>query len=303
MSAVNWKKVLETVANPGARLQNSMQIAMVLVVAYSAAQLTWRMAPPAEEGAAPVVLFESVDAPVSPRGSGSENQIPQWHLFGDVKKVQTAAPAPVIDLPETNLKLTLRGVIASKVQSEARAIVADSSGKENFYKIGDKLPGNAVLKEVHGDRIVIQRGARYETLKLPKKQLGLMTETKSSSRSLSRGPGRGSNEFLNSRSVESLSQVRDVLMNDPQRLGDLIRISPKRNGSGFSGYELQPGRDARFLSRYGLMPGDVVKSINGVQLDNPTKGLGLMKDLATMESLDIEVERNGTRQRFTLPMQ
>lgn len=307
MSAVNWKKVLETVANPGTRLQNGAQIVMVLVVAYSAAQLTWRLVPPAEQGLAPVAVFDTVDAPVSPRSSsGNENQIPQWHLFGDVMQVVVEAPKPQVDLPETNLKLTLRGVIAAEDPGVARAIVADSSGKENFYKIGDRLPGNAVLKEVHGDRIVIQRGSRYETLKLPKEQLDLATAP-SSSRSqpsaASRNTGRSPASSSNNRPIESLSQMRDVMMNNPQRLGEVLRITPKRSGRDFAGYELQPGRDPRLLSRYGLMPGDVVKSINGVQLDSPTKGFGLMKDLATMESLDIEVERNGTRQRFTLPMQ
>jgi len=293
MSAVNWKKVLEAVANPSARLQSGVQLAMVLAVAYSMAQLTWRLVPAAEEGMAPVPVFENATRSVS-SGSGLEKQISQWHLFGNVD-VKMAAPESA-DLPETNLKLTLRGVIASSEPSEARAIVADPSGKENFYKIGDKLPGNAELKEVHGDRIVIQRGVRYETLKLPKELLGLSSTPTASKRATQRSThARGG-------PLQSLGQVRDVLLNDPQRLADVLRISPKRNKGRFVGYELQPGRDAQFLARYGLMPGDVVTSINGVQLDSPVKGLSLMKDISSMEMLDIEVERNGTLQRFTLPV-
>ncbi len=293
MSAVNWKKILEAVANPDARLLNGVQFVMVLAVAYGMAQLTWRLMPAPEIGPTPVPVFESVTRSVS-RGVGFEKQISQWHLFGNVE-VKVAAPESA-DLPETNLKLTLRGVIASSEPSEARAIVADPSGKENFYKIDDKLPGNAVLKEVHGDRIVIQRGVRYETLKLPKELLGLSATSPAPRRAAQQStPVRGG-------PLKSLGQVRDVLLNDPQRLADVLRIMPKRNKGRFVGYELQPGRDTQFLSRHGLMPGDVVTSINGVQLDSPVKGLSLMKDVSTMEMLDIEVERNGTLQRFSLPV-
>ncbi len=313
MSAVNWKKVLETVANPSASLQNGLQVLMVLAVAYSAAQLTWRALPAVEEGPAPVPVFdEGASQSASPAKQGSAAaQIANWHLFG---KVEAAAPVKVeqpVDLPVTNLRLTLRGVIASSDAAVARAIVADSSGNENFYKIGDTLPGNAVLKEVHGDRIVIQRGSRFETLKLPKEELALASEneppavrepTNHLTRSASRGRAAPAPRPNEGEPMQDLGDLRNILMNDPRRLSDVVRISPKSNGGQFAGYELNPGRDASFMARYGLMPGDIVKSVNGVELDSPTKGLGLMRDMQTMETLELEVERNGVRQRFTLPM-
>ena len=258
---------------PGPRLRALVHVLLILLLAYSLAQLSWRLLPQSEPQALlPVTTLASktVSGGVS---NGRVQQLPGWHLFGEVAQ-QSVAPAPV-DLPETNLRLTLRGRIASHNQAEARAIVADPSGNENFYKVGDKLPGNADLKEIHADRIVIQRGGRYETLKLPKDSLDMGS---ASSRSVSgrASPGRATRATAASRQSYSLRQYRDTLLNDPQKVADLVRIQPANKNGRFVGYKLQPGRYATFMTRYCLLPGDVVTSVNGVELDSPAKGFGLI---------------------------
>lgn len=280
---------------PGPRLRALVHVLLILLLAYSLAQLSWRLLPQVEQQA---LLPVKTVASKTVTGSASNSrvqQLPGWHLFGEVAQ-QVEAPQTV-DLPETNLKLTLRGLIASPNQDEARAIVADPSGKENFFKVGDKLPGNAELKEIHADRIVIQRGGRYETLKLPKESLDMV-----SSRPASRPSSQRRNTRAAPRQSYSLRQYRDTLLNDPQKVADLVRIQPANKNGRFVGYKLQPGRDASFLTRHGLLPGDVVTSVNGVELDSPAKGFGLIKDLSSADTLDLVVDRNGVKQRFTLPV-
>lgn len=288
MVVVNWKKGLELAANPGPRLVGAVQVALVLALAYTLAQVSWRFLPATEEGAQPAA---GVVQPLAPRGAASAGQqIPQWHLFGEAT---VDAPAGMAEeMPETTLQLTLRGVIASPSPRLARAIIADPAGKENFYKIGDALPGNVTLSEIHGDRIVIQRGGRYETLTLPKEPL-LMTGGLQPP-----APATGGGQ----KSAYTLREYRNALLNNPKEVMDLVHIAPKNEGGRFLGYQLQPGRDAQFMARYGLMPGDVVTAVNGMALDSPAKGMQAMKDLAKVDSLDLEIDRNGVRQRFTLPI-
>jgi len=295
MAAISGKDLLMLCQQPGPRLRALVHVLLILLLAYSLAQLSWRLLPKVEQKALlPVATQVSKTASVS-ANNGRIQQLPGWHLFGEVTK-QVVAPQPV-DLPETNLKLTLRGLIASPDQDDARAIVADPSGKENFFKVGDKLPGNAELKEIHADRIVIQRGGRYETLKLPKESLNI-----TSSRPVSRTAAQRRITKAVPRQSYSLRQYRDTLLNDPQKVADLVRIQPANKNGRFVGYKLQPGRDASFLTRHGLLPGDVVTSVNGVELDSPAKGFGLIKDLSSADTLDLVVDRNGVKQRFTLPV-
>jgi general secretion pathway protein C len=289
MAVITGKDLLMLCQQPSPRLRALVHVVLILLLCFSLARLTWLLWPAPELPALRPVAGQPARVAVGGGQTGLAAQIPQWHLFGEVVQ-EVSAPKPV-DLPETNLKLTLRGLIASTNPAEARAIVADPSGKENSYRIGDKLPGNAELTEIHADRIVIKRGGRYETLKLPKESLdmGASTAVQSTAR-----------PAVAPRNTYSLRQYRDTLLNDPQKVADLVRINPAYIQGKFAGFKLEPGRDPAFLSRYGLRPGDVVTAVNGVQLDSPAKGLSVMKDLATANSLNLVVERNGVRQSYTL---
>ena len=264
---------------------------LILMLSYSLAQLTWRIIPTPEALPAPQpTISPSVKVSASNQNASLVNQLPQWHLFGQA----TAANARPVqqEIPETKLKLTLRGLLASDKPEESWAIIAGPSGKEEFYKIGGKkLPGNAKLTEIHADRIVLERRGKYETLRLPKESLNLTSTT---ARARSPSESGGSNV--------SLKEYRDTLLSNPEKVADLVTIAPVRKRGKFVGYSLQPGRDANFLRQYGLQPGDIVTSVNGIQLSSPTKAFGVLRDLTSAASLEIEIERNGRRQHFSLPV-
>jgi len=296
MAVITGKKLLILCQQPDPWLRVSVHVLLILLLAYSLAQLSWRLLPQVgQQDLLPVMALEKKLSDSANAGNSLVEQLPGWHLFGEVTQ-QAVAPQPV-DLPETNLKLTLRGLIASSNQDEARAIVADSSGKENFYKVGDKLPGNAELKEIHADRIVIQRSGRYETLKLPKESLDFGGNSAVTSTGSTTGVATAAPQ-----QTYSLAEYRDTLLNDPQKVADLVQIQPANRNGRFVGYRLLPGRDTTFLTRYGLQPGDVVTSVNGVELNSPAKGFGLIKDLSSADKLDLVIDRNGVKQQFSLPV-
>ncbi len=308
MAVPTWNGVLMLLRRPNDRLRAAIHALLILMLASGLAQLTWRLLP-AQPLDAPLVVASTVNIIATEAGDSSlQQQIPMWHLFGKAEiKAREVVSAPVPeDLPETKLHLTLRGMIASPDPSMARAIIADPAKKENFYKIGDKLPGNATLTEIYGDRIVIKRGNNFETLTLPKDALDLAITMPSAAalqntRRRQTSNGRNVSGRVGSKSY-TLKEYRDTLLSDPQKVSDLVRLSQARKNGKFVGYTLNPGRDPRFLSRHGLVPGDVVTEINGVKLDSPTKGFSLMKDIKSAETLELVVDRDGILQRFTLPI-
>jgi hypothetical protein len=147
-----------------------VNVLLVIWIATQLATLTWGFLAPAEETATAVV--ETAAVPVQ-RNEELEliRQIPGWHLLGVVTQQAAAVVEAVpIEAPDTRLKLVLRGALASDDPQHARAIIADPRGKEEQYAIGDNLPGNAELSEVHPDRVILKRNGRYETLRLPQDQ-------------------------------------------------------------------------------------------------------------------------------------
>lgn len=305
MAVLAWNKVLMLLQQPSDRLRAAIYALLILMLASGLAQLTWQLLPKPPLDAPLLISTSSGKTTAETAPSNIQQQIPMWHLFGKAEVKTFTAPVPE-DLPETTLRLTLRGMIASSDPKMARAIIADPAKKENFYKIGEKLPGNAILTEIFGDRIIIKRGNNYETLTLPKDSLDLAVTMPNAAARQNTNRRHTSNGRSSTRQTGTknytLKEYRDTLLSDPQKVSDLVRLSQAKKNGKFVGYTLNPGRDPRFLSRYGLVPGDVVTEINGVKLDSPTKGFSLMKDLKSADTLNLVVDRDGIQQRFTLPI-
>lgn len=107
-----------------------------------------------------------------PETRPTPDRIAGWNLFGAPPAAAVTAPPPVTEAPKTRLQLTLRGVAASPSVADARAIIADPSGRERHYRPGEAVPGGAELGEIHPDRVILMRNGRPETLPLAKLDRG-----------------------------------------------------------------------------------------------------------------------------------
>ena len=288
------------------RLSVLVTLLLTLLLAQGAASLTWTMLPRSEHAAvekAGLALLASPPARVgraAPQNArASAASVERLHLFGEAEKRATAKPETqkILDAPDTKLQLKLRGVLASDDPAFARAIIADAKGMEDAYAVEEALPGNAVLKEIYADRIILQYRGQLETLRLPK------DETKGANQRVSRkSPHAGVNT---AETGALLRQYRNALTTDPQSVMDLVRAEPVRDRmtGKVKGYRIRPGRDRQMLGRFGLRDGDVVTSINGVSLDNPLKALELMRDVSSMTQVNLDVERNGVPQSFSFQIE
>lgn len=89
-------------------------------------------------------------------------QIAAAELFGRA--------ASQTNLPETNLQVTLRAVFAARDAKQASAVIETSDGRAQIVKVGANISGDAVLQEVHENRVVIARNGALETLFFPAPQ-------------------------------------------------------------------------------------------------------------------------------------
>jgi general secretion pathway protein C len=218
---------------------------------------------------------------------------------------QQAAPARAaapIEAPDTRLKLVLRGALSSDDPEHARAIIADPRGKEDQYAIGDNLPGNAELSEVHPDRVILKRNGRYETLRLPqdKQQNTLrVSATNTSLRSTVRPPARSS-------PAQRLQSISQAVRRNPVSLYEVVRPVPKQDEEGnIIGYILQPGRDRELFNHLGLQAGDVVVQINDLKLDNAANSAQALRSVQNGQEVTMTVLRDGQEQvmTFNLPLE
>ena len=271
----------------GARAEQSARAVALLLgiwVLYRMAVLVWQLVP---APALPDVALEP--PPVQPvqqtRGPRVDiNQVVNWHLFGTPSAQPAQASNAPIDAPETRLNLVLRGVLSSHDAENARAIIAEPNGNENFFRIGSALPGGAELAEIYADRIILKRAGRHETLRLPREGVeGAVATPEPSPSTSSAGPSEHAGEVLR--------DYRVRMAEDPQTLLDLARPVPFSDANGFAGFRLFPGNKPTLFRELGLQPGDLVKEVNGVVLDYALRGQEIMQALNTQTQLSLRILR------------
>jgi general secretion pathway protein C len=266
-----------------------INLLLVIWIASMLATLTWDLLSSEESVGQIEAVTETAAVPVNPDRQ-LISQMPAWHLMGVAKQgnqpVQTNTP---LEAPETKLKLILKGALASNDPEHARALIADPRGKELPYAVGDKLPGNAELSEIHSDRIILKRNGRFETLRLPKDKKSSNTVA---SRSVRARPTASPQRRLNN-ARQQLKQGSN--------LANLVRATPKRGAGGKTvGYILSPGRDPDLFAQVGLQQGDVAIQINNIKLDNPTNSARALKSMQGGDSVSVTVLRDGQEQIVSL---
>lgn len=294
--ALEWKNIAAVMSHPAmGRVVVLVNLVILTMLAHSLSQVTWRVMPAPREAPAPAlaVAGESTGvAPVSDRAA--VQQIAGWHLFGDAAKAPVVDVPPQSALPETKLNLVLRGVLAVADKRRAQAIIAQPNGNEQSYGVGDSLPGGAVLKEIKPTSVILLRNHQFETLSLPKLDLGVSSDDATAA---------VQSPIQNLRDM-SLRQVRDTLLTDPQSLAGLIQTQPYMGPNGrLSGYRIEPGNDPGLFQRYGLQPGDVVTAINGVPLTSTSNAFEILRGLQSRDNVRVRLLRNGVEQTVSLQIE
>lgn len=86
------------------------------------------------------------------------------HLFGQV----AADPSKVV---ATTLALRLVGTFAEADPEAGMAFMAESTGSQHIFRVGQELPGGGVLRQVYARQVVIERDGHYEELRFPPSSL------------------------------------------------------------------------------------------------------------------------------------
>lgn len=271
------------------RATTAANVLLIALLAASAADLTWRIVTP-DPGIVPHAVDSGAPAvSTAPAVTAIAQEIAALHLFGRADAVAAAAPRPET-VPETKLNLVLRAVIAGDADA-ARAIISDPSGNESSYAVGAQLPGGAELKEIHAAHIILYRGGRYETLRLPKEGLDISANIAQEVHAAQQPSGELSRR-----------DYRDALIANPESLAEYVRAEAYNENGEFKGFRLLPGKDREFFEEFGLEVNDIVTAVNGVRIDNPVKGLDVLRSLTTADQVSVEVIRDGVPRSLVISL-
>ncbi|WKE65913.1 type II secretion system protein GspC [Gallaecimonas kandeliae] len=274
---------------PEPLIRKVLTLALAVPAIWLLAGLCWQLATPVE----PVKPWTPTAA-----GNGQAqldlNGLKAHPLFGSAPN---EAPAPVqtevVDAPETRLQLKLSGLVAESNTGSGVAII-ESQGSQAAYRVGDDIKGtSAKVERILADRVLLKNRNQTEALMLegkdyqPLKVQGPQPRTR---------PGFGSARPGLARSKVSSREVQDTLAKakaDPDSINDLVHLTPLRGKDGITGYLVTPGNKPQLFKTLGLQNGDLVKAINGYDLTDPAQALDILSQLGTLDSLTLDLERNG----------
>ncbi len=281
-------------------------IALIVIISYRLATLSWTIFPAPEPDILPPVSEASQESPVLQAPS---RNLAELNLFGRAELPGTVVEVEQPPVLQVHLNLTLSGVFVSSTPGQGMAIIIDPSGNDAFYSVGMMIPGGAVLAEVHDGYVLLRSEGRLEKLILPQDPdlAGISFDAEAGGAS-----GRIAPSALGYRPPPAvlvrpdtrtngaiLRDMRQTLAEDPARVLDNMRLDPVRDGDHLVGYRLNPARDRQLLSRFGLVPGDIITSINGISLNSIDKGAEIVKVLSGSAQLNLSVMRNGVTQNFS----
>ncbi len=308
MVALDWKKVALPVismfrSNWLKNLPSVVSVLLLVAMAYNLALLTWALLPDVEQQDYAGV-HQAVNLTGKPPAASAARlaDISRWHLFGKAGAVAVVAPKQEV-VPETKLRLELRGILASPDAKFSRAIIFEPPRSEDTYGIGAALPGGATLVEINNDHIVLLRQGRREKLLLPRE--GMKSSPVASRATSSRSRRQNSSRRNAGQPMQSssrLSELRTVLNNDPQSLMGLINAKPEIVDGKIKGFRLDGNQNGQLMRRFGLRRGDVVTAVNNIRLDGSANLPELLNELKTAEQVKIEYSRRGRPRSVVLNM-
>lgn len=282
---------LQALAPYARHLPFACNLLLILFIAASLARMGWLLYPlPSSRFELPPPEAAPVQAVNMPRVN--VEQIAAANLFGRREAGTASAP---LDAPETALNLTLKGILAYGSEQFSRALIADSSGREKPYAVGDDVPGGAVLKAIHADRVILERSGRFETLRLDRSKSGA-----ASTASASATPAPAPAVSSPSGEPTTLAELRTTLLRDPAQAAKYVRLQPVYADGKLQGYRIYPGANRSLFQSAGLRAGEMVTSVNGVQLDDAAKALQMLGDLREVSQLTLTLERGGETRTLNL---
>jgi len=211
-------------------------------------------------------------------------------IFNSTKpEAPKAPPAPV----KTKLNLKLWGVAIHHGKRPSYAIIEDqSTRKQDLYQIGDTIAGSAKLVSIEWDKVTLERDGQKEFLELAPDAANPGRPVSSFGRPAIRpSSGGGIQQLSEGQYTIERSEVDTALQNMNQ-LFTQIRAVPHFEGGQATGFRVFAIRSGSLFDKIGLKNGDIIKSINGTELNDPARAMALFQELRNERNITVDLSRN-----------
>lgn len=195
---------------------------------------------------------------------------------------------------KTSLRVKLLGtLVAGRPQWSIASIQDLGTQRTATYMVGDTIQG-AEVKDIERTRVIINNNGRAEYIDAEGGSGAAPTFT--APQPVAQGPRGGSASGIRAVDENTYEVPKEEIEKTLSNLNEIAmqaRIVPAFKDGQAQGFKLFSIRPDSIYSKIGVVNGDVIKRINGFDLNSPEKALEVYTKLREANRIDIEIERNG----------
>jgi general secretion pathway protein C len=212
------------------------------------------------------------------------------------KPASEAAPEPVKAWNATPIRSSLRATLvgtalASPVRYSLCQLTNGDTNETLVYAMGDKFMG-ARIYAIERDRVLVDNDGHNEYIDnsaAAAPNLGFTPMPQPGA-----GPGPDSSVRQLSENQYAIAKTTvNAALTDLSQLATQARIVPSfKNGvaNGFKLFSIVPDS---LYAKIGIQNGDVIRRINGYEMNSPDKALEIYQKLRDANRIEVEIERRG----------
>ena len=220
-----------------------------------------------------------------------------------VPEAEEEAPKPDMNAEpvRTSLRVKLLGTLVSTLPAWSIGSILDlNNQRSSTVMVGDRVQ-NAEVLNIERDRVIIANNGRREFIGAEPGDGAPPPPPVATTRPVNE-PGQPYGAGIKALDDNNYEVPRSEVDRALANLNDLAmqaRIVPAFKDGQAEGFKLFSIRPDSLYSKIGIVNGDVIKRINGFEMNSPEKALEVYTKLKDANRIDIEVDRNGQSLRKT----
>lgn len=228
---------------------------------------------------------------------------------------------PPVDVPEgelgehvplSDLSVEVTGTVVSTITSSSNASIKDGA-EAGLYFNGDEVKDGAVVYAIRRNAVYVTRNGRLERLVLGEKpkpggpgggarKPGAQTSFTRTGQPAPGGDAKPKDAMASIREgvrkvgtgeYEVDRSMLDDQLQDLNKLGSQARIIPHYKDGRADGFKLVGIRPGSLYTYLGVRSGDVIRRVNGDEINSPSKALTLYEQLRSAARVTVDIERRG----------
>jgi general secretion pathway protein C len=233
-------------------------------------------------------IFDSASGPISRLPEVDETDT------GGPEQPLNVGELPIVPCSMGGIKLI--STIASKEDPYWSFATVDTGGAISMYRMGDALNGRTVSGVTW--RYLFLRGTSDECYydMFPDPNAPTPPPPPRAVAEAPAGPAGPTDSRIqkvsDTEAVVERSLINELLAN-PTNFVKSVRVRPEREGGKVVGYKLRRFQANSPLAALGAQKGDVIKAVNGQDLNSMDKALGAFQSLRSANDLTFSITRDG----------